>query len=203
MKMKRKEQHNSPATNIPEETGSFDHIISNSVLEHIKEIEATLTEAARLLKTGGTFVFTVPSPGFHQCLHGPLNPRVSRVEYLQEIDRRVAHYYYWSAEKWKEELARHGLIVEQEVEYFNKHEVVRWETISRFTAGILYAIGRSKHAPITIQKKMGLRRAQNSFTLPAWAALLLAKLLSANVKQQDQGQNACLLIFARKNTIGQ
>ncbi|CAG0968001.1 Dimethylglycine N-methyltransferase [Anaerolineales bacterium] len=192
--------HTCLASNIPEDAESFDCVISNSVLEHIKDIEAVIAEVARLLKAGGTFIFTVPSPGFHQCLYGPFNSRASRETYLQEMDRRLAHLYYWSAGEWKQTLAQHGLIIEHQVEYFNLHEAQRWESISRFTAGILYAMGGNKNAPIEIQRKMGLRQAQNTFALPVWAAQLLAKLFSANIKEQTQKQNACLLISARKET---
>lgn len=192
--------HTCLASDIPEDTESFDYIISNSVLEHIKDIEAVIAEVARLLKVGGNLVFTVPSPGFHQCLHGPLNSGASRKTYLQEMDRRLAHFYYWSPEDWKQVLARHGLVIEHQVEYFNLYEVRRWESISRFTAGILYAMGGNESTPIEIQRKMRLRQAQNVFALPVWAARLLAKLLSANVKEQTQRQNACLLISARKET---
>jgi ubiquinone/menaquinone biosynthesis C-methylase UbiE len=193
-----KRVHTCRASNIPEPSQSFDHVISNSVLEHIQDIEATIAEVARLLKNGGTFVFTVPSPGFQSCLYGPLDHRTSRKAYLLEMDKRLAHYRYWSAEEWRALLARYGLSVEQQVEYFNCTEVRRWETISRFTAGMLYALGRRQYAPIEVQKKLGLRRAQNQLTLPYWPARFLATFLSAGAKSA-LGENACLLIDARKH----
>lgn len=189
--------HTCPGSNIPEETGSMDYVISNSVLEHIQDIEATIAEVARLLNNGGRFVFTVPSPGFHRCLFGPLNQHASRQTYLEEMDQRLAHYRYWSTEEWRAILGKYGLEIETQREYFNGHEVRRWESISRFTAGILYALGGRKHAPIQVQKKLGLRQAQNALTLPAWVAAPLAKLLSAGVKATDD-EDACLLICARK-----
>jgi ubiquinone/menaquinone biosynthesis C-methylase UbiE len=191
--------HTCWASSIPEPSESFDHVISNSVLEHIQDIDATIREVSRLLKVGGKFVFTVPSPGFHQCLYGPLNHGSSREAYLQELDRRLAHYRYWNSEQWQELLARYDLIIENQVQYFNCSEVQRWESISRFTAGILYIMARRKYSPIEIQKKSGLRRAQSNLTLPRWLAHLVAIILSMNVKNvQEQPQNACLLIFARK-----
>lgn len=189
--------HTSLASNIPEASASFDHIISNSVLEHIEDIEATFAEVARLLKTNGSFVFTVPSPGFHRCLSGPLNRRYSREKYLLGIDKRLAHYRYWSTEEWRNILKRYGLTIERQAEYFNCSEVRRWENISRFTAGVLYGLSRQRHTPIEVQKKLGLRKAQNQLTMPFWLAHVLAALLSARIGD-SQEQHACLLIFAQK-----
>lgn len=195
--------HTCWASDIPEPSDSFDHVISNSVLEHIQDIEATVEEVARLLKRGGTFLFTVPSPGFHHCLYGSLNPRVPREAYLQEIDKRLTHYRYWSVTQWQDLLARHNLIVQDHVEYFHCKEVRRWESISRFTAGILYAMTRGKHTPMELQKKSGLRRAQGRLVLPHWLAGWLAMLLSAGIKNTPTGtQNACLLIVACKQEKG-
>jgi ubiquinone/menaquinone biosynthesis C-methylase UbiE len=192
--------HTCWASNIPEPSNSFDHVISNSVLEHIQDIDGTIEEVARLLKTGGTFLFTVPSPGFHHCLYGSLNPRGSRGDYLQEMDKRLAHYRYWNAEQWREVLARYDLILTKQVEYFHCQEVRRWESISRLTAGVLYAIGRRRHTPMELQKKSGLRHAQSKLVLPQWLAQLLAGLLSLGIKNASgKTQNACLLILAQKS----
>jgi ubiquinone/menaquinone biosynthesis C-methylase UbiE len=191
--------HTCWASDIPEPSETFDHVISNSVLEHIQNIEQTIQEVARLLKNGGMLVFTVPSPGFHDCLYGPLNPHISRQAYLQELDQRLAHYRYWSADEWQKILARHNLIIRDQVEYFNRNEVRRWESISRFTAGVLYALTGARYAPIELQKKSGLRGAQSKLLLPYGLARVLAFLLSAGVKDTPAATtNACLLIRAYK-----
>jgi ubiquinone/menaquinone biosynthesis C-methylase UbiE len=191
--------HTCWASNIPEPSMSFDHVISNSVLEHIPAIDATLAEVTRLLKPGGTFTFTVPSPGFHRCLRGPLLPGASREAYLLDLDKRLAHYRYWGVDEWREILERYGLQIEQQVEYLTCAETRRWETISRFTAGILYALNGSRNSPIEVQKKLGLRQVQNRVRLSAWLARLLASALSFGVSTFDSHEfAACLLILARK-----
>ncbi len=100
--------HACRASDVPEPSASFDCIFSNSVLEHIEDIEATLTEVSRLLKPKGTFIFTVPSPGFHACLRGPRRAGAKREEYLSQMDRRLAHLRYWSVEEWRVHLANSG-----------------------------------------------------------------------------------------------
>lgn len=190
--------HTCFASNIREDSNSFDHAFSNSVLEHIQDIEKTIAEVSRVLKPGGTFVFTVPSPGFHQCLYGPLNSRKSRDDYLKEIDKRLAHYRYWSTNEWQDNLEKVGMTMEQAVNYFNCPEVRRWESISRFTAGVIYALGRGKVTPMESQKKLGLRQAQNRITLPRWLAWLLASFLSIGVRSSSNNAYGCLLVIARK-----
>lgn len=191
--------HTSWAANIPEESATFDHIISNSVLEHIEDIEPAIGEVARLLKRGGKFVFTVPGPGFHNCLRGPLGSNTSRERYLDEIDQRLAHFRYWGKEDWQACLSKYGLTIIAQEEYLNCPEVQRWESISRFTAGVLYLLVKRKQTPIQVQKKLRLRQMQNRFTLPRWFAKILARMLSAGVSNRNLTDKfGCILIQAER-----
>ncbi|OYW76967.1 MAG: hypothetical protein B7Z37_06520, partial [Verrucomicrobia bacterium 12-59-8] len=54
------------ATHMPFPEASFATVFSNSVLEHIPGIEQVMSEAFRVLKPGGVFHFTVPSPFFEE-----------------------------------------------------------------------------------------------------------------------------------------
>jgi SAM-dependent methyltransferase len=51
---------------IPKPDGHYRSVISNSVLEHIPQIEPVLREVHRILAPGGYFHFTVPSPDFER-----------------------------------------------------------------------------------------------------------------------------------------
>ena len=53
---------------LPFQDGVFETVFSNSVLEHIPNIVQVLPEVRRILKRGGVFVFTVPSPNFSTYL---------------------------------------------------------------------------------------------------------------------------------------
>ena len=55
---------------VPVETASCGSAISNSVLEHIKDVQPVLNEAARVLKPGGKFFFAVPNRRFVTDLWG-------------------------------------------------------------------------------------------------------------------------------------
>ncbi len=185
---------------VPLPDATFDWVFSNSVLEHIDGIDAVLREVSRLLKPRGLFLFTVPSDGFHGCLRGPLLPWTSRDSYLKKLDARLAHKRYWSEPEWSAALARHGLEVETVTSYLSPREVRRWETISRLTVGILYALFRGRKQPIEIQRALGMRKALTR--MPSLVAHLLAGLLTFNLPFEDgigPGEpSGCLMVRARK-----
>lgn len=189
--------HVVPGDRVPERDASFDWAFSNSVLEHIDDVEPVLAEVARLLKPGGEFIFTVPSPSFHGALRGPLLPGASRADYLRALDSRLAHVRYWDAGEWRERLRLNGLRLEVADEYLGRAEVRRWESVSRSTAGVLYALLGRRRQPIQIQKALGVRRRRPR--LPRWSTAALATVLSAGVN--GAGPYGCLHIRAKKPDV--
>lgn len=173
--------HTCPGDRIPEPDASFDFVLSNSVLEHIPDLEATIAEVARLLRKDGRFVFTVPGPGFHDNLAGSVLPFVDRVTYIGTIDRRLAHRHYLSPAQWRAMCARNGLVLDACRGYLDGRETRRWETLSRMTGGLLYAVFGERRRPIEIQRRLGARDLQNKTRLPAPMARALAGLLSVGV----------------------
>jgi len=188
--------HTVPGDRIPEPDASFDFAFSNSVLEHIDDIEPVMAEVSRLIKPGAAFVFTVPSAGFHDCLAGPLLPWSDRDGYLERIDLRCAHRRYWGEAQWRDCLDRHGIDVVKTVPYLSAAEVQRWETLSRFTAGLLYGLLRGRMQPIEIQRTLRLRR--RALRLPAWMAAVLGEVVSSGVGADSSGRSGCLLVEAKR-----
>ncbi len=86
---------------------SFDFVFSNSVLEHIDQLEPTLAEVARVLSPGGQFVFTAPSEFFPENLGRPnLVGRLATgtsdpAAYHRQMDTRLAHRRYLSVDQWR------------------------------------------------------------------------------------------------------
>jgi SAM-dependent methyltransferase len=187
--------HTVPGERIPEADASFDFVFSNSVLEHIPEIEPVIAEVGRLLRPGGAFLFTVPGAQFHDCLAGPLLP-TDRQRYLDTIDRRCAHQRYWGEPEWRACLGRHGMDIAHSVAYLTAPEVRRWETLSRFTGGVLYTLAGGRMQPIEIQRALGVRKP--GMRLPSWAAGVLASTISAGVAAGPSAQHGCLLVEGRR-----
>jgi ubiquinone/menaquinone biosynthesis C-methylase UbiE len=179
------------AADIPAEDGSFDWVFSNSALEHIESIDASLREVGRVLRPGGRFVFTVPSEQLHDCLRGPLWG--DRTAYLDAIDRRSAHLRYWNPDEWREALDRAGLELIAVERYLTEDEVRRWETLARWTSGLLYALMR--RPPIEIQRQFGMRGGQR---LPVPIARALARLLTLRVRRRADPRTGCLYISAER-----
>lgn len=188
--------HTVPGERIPEGDGIFDFVFSNSVLEHIDDIEPVIGEVARVLRADGRFLFTVPGEQFHDCLAGPLAPWSDRHRYLETIDRRCAHRRYWGEADWSACLGRHSMEIAHSRGYLSAPEVRRWETLSRFTAGILYALAGERLQPIEIQRALGVRR--RGLQLPGWAAAALSAALGAGAGSAHDGPYGCLLVEARK-----
>ena len=62
-------QVNIETDRFPDPSGSFDVVVINQVLEHIKNIYLPLTEMHRILKVGGYLIVSVPNiSALHNCL---------------------------------------------------------------------------------------------------------------------------------------
>ena len=118
---------------VPVETGSCGSAISNSVLEHIKDVQPVLNEAARVLKPGGKFFFAVPNRRFVTDLWGvevfarmglkPLALLYSR--FFNMISR---HKNLDPPEVWLERLEEAGF---DEVEYWHYFPVEALRRLER------------------------------------------------------------------------
>lgn len=99
---------------MPYRSGSFGAVFSNSVLEHIADLEPVLRECGRVLRPGGRFITTVPSDAFRRLLDGYRNRAavgdlVGAEAYAAYIDTRLAHYHYHTPQEWATLLERAGI----------------------------------------------------------------------------------------------
>lgn len=194
--------HTARGSAIPEPDGTFDFVISNSVLEHIPDLEPVIQEVGRVLKPGGRFFFTVPCPGFHSNLSGSIVPGASRSKYLTELDRRLAHFNYLSERDWEATCSRHGLQVLSFAGYLGKEATRRWETLSRMTGGLLHRLSFGRRRPIEIQRALKLRSFQNRAAMPKSMASALANLIAAGLDWNDDAEMpSCLLVTGQRDSI--
>jgi SAM-dependent methyltransferase len=110
---------------LPHASGSFATVVSNSVLEHIPDVEAVLAEIGRVLQAGGRFVFCVPGDHFAELLLFPQLFRRLRMEglaqaYERYFNRISRHHHCDGPEVWQGRLERAGLELTEWFYYFSK-----------------------------------------------------------------------------------
>ena len=102
------------ASNMPFQDSCYDMVFSNSVLEHIPDLEGTLSEIGRILKPGGRLVFTVPSQYLSEQLLFPailnrIGLKAFGRYYIDTKQRLWKHYHLYSPDEWRTLLKKNGL----------------------------------------------------------------------------------------------
>jgi len=108
---------------LPFADAAFASAFSNSVLEHIPQLQEVLDEVGRVVRRGGKFVFTVPNPGYLEYLS--LRQAAARIglhglaagyaEWFRVMSRTVN--LEWE-EGWQARLERAGFRLVRSVRYF-------------------------------------------------------------------------------------
>ena len=91
------------------EAGSVDFAFSCSVLEHTTDLPGCLAAIARVLRPGGRFAFTVPSPAFTSHMAELVDS-----DFAESCNEKMYHRNLLSAEAWQALLTAAGFeVVEQ------------------------------------------------------------------------------------------
>ena len=115
---------NSKGDGLPFKNQEFNSCISNSVLEHIPDVDEVLHEISRVLKTKAKFIFCVPNKNFTKYL--------SIAEFFEKIkcpsaaksyriffNRISRHYHCDPYEIWEKRLDKAGLKIVDHWDYFS------------------------------------------------------------------------------------
>lgn len=198
--------HQTTGDALPFADGELDFAFSNSTLEHIPAIEPVVAEVARVLRGGGTFLFTVPSEEFHACLGGqPVIALLARrrgQSYNAAIDERLAHERYLDPASWATLLGAHGLRVARVARYFPRPAVRAWEQLSSLTGGLAYELvgllGRGR-ATRQIQHDLGLARRPTRLAVRAatMATRLVARRALAAELRAGEPSGGLLIVAHR------
>lgn len=109
---------------LPFPSGYFASAVSNSVLEHIPELDPVLQEIHRVLQPGARFVFCVPNQRFTAGLSTArfferLGWDGGAEAYRRFFNRISRHEHTDDFPRWKERLARSSFRIENSWHYFS------------------------------------------------------------------------------------
>jgi ubiquinone/menaquinone biosynthesis C-methylase UbiE len=132
---------------MPFPDNHFQTVISNSVLEHIPDVQAVLNEASRVLQPDGTLIITMPSHYFTQFLGGAdflaglgLTGLAERYRTLFNAISRHAHTD--PPEQWATRLAQAGFRVERWQYYFSQGalQTLEWGHAQGLPSAVIHAL---------------------------------------------------------------
>jgi SAM-dependent methyltransferase len=97
---------------IPKPDGSYRTVFSNSVLEHIPDVEPIFAEVFRILAPEGRFHFTAPSPRFERFTWTGMILRGLRLNALDARWRAFwAHHHAYEVARWEQLATQAGFEV--------------------------------------------------------------------------------------------
>jgi len=112
---------------------SYPTVISNSVLEHIPDVDAVINEAFRILKTGGFFIITVPNSNFTDNLSvalwlDKLGLKKFGILYRKLFNWISRHHHPDPSAQWMERLKNAGFRVINHFNYFppSSLKILEW-----------------------------------------------------------------------------
>ena len=175
------------ARQMPFPSESFASVISISVLEHIPRMEEAVSEAFRVLKSGGVFVFTTPTSSFNEFLF--YNRMLKRVGlsplsrlYTALLNRAFYHVSLIGEEDWLRLLGRIGFRVE-------RHRTTHSRRTAKAFELMLPLAFPSQISRLLLGHRGGVR--------PDWLVNFWERRLS-NYMEEDEDDGCNLFVVARK-----
>lgn len=176
---------------LPYRSNFFQTVISNSVLEHISDVDIVIQEANRILKTGGRMIVTMPNDHFTKNL--------SIAGFLDGIGMvKMAHSY----RVWFNRISRHYHPDPQTVweERFREKNFEILESFNYFPPKSLHILefGHYFGLPSWVNKKIFGKWVLFPSVRNIWIRKIYWMLLNEYHKDQASDEGAYSLIIAKK-----
>jgi SAM-dependent methyltransferase len=109
---------------LPLTSGFFASAMSNSVLEHIPQLDSVLREVSRVVRPGSPFIFCVPNPKYLSFLSiarwlEALNLARAASAYREWFRRMTRVEHLEPESSWRARLDAAGFVLERSWEYFS------------------------------------------------------------------------------------
>lgn len=124
---------NANGAKIPCPDNYFHTVFSNSVLEHIPDIDSVLEEVFRVTKPKAFFYFSVPNQKFLENLSIARLLDARKIKGVAKIYRQFfnhisRHYHCLSPDEWRSKLSKTGFHIIDHWNYFSPHalSVLEW-----------------------------------------------------------------------------
>jgi len=122
------------AKNIPLPDNSIDLAFSNSVIEHIKELNSVLKEVYRILGQNGVFIFTVPSDCFKNYSLFSFLKMIPLAKIYGELrNKKFNHHHAYSLQEWTSILKSDGFQEIDGYHYLKKRTLEFWDFLLIFS----------------------------------------------------------------------
>lgn len=124
---------NAEAMSLPDNAVNF--VFSNCVLEHIPDNEAVLSETSRILKEGGSFIFTVPSHNFPDYLYMTNKFASMGLGFLSKFykckrNKMLNQFHCYSIKDWQKKLKKYGFQIKKFQYYIDKKILMFWDKMA-------------------------------------------------------------------------
>jgi ubiquinone/menaquinone biosynthesis C-methylase UbiE len=182
-----KELINGFANNISKSNESYATVFSNSVLEHIQDIDAALNEIYRILQSNGTLFVTVPTNLFdhysiiYQILSGVRWYSLAQ-HYQKFFNKFWRHYHYYTRNEWITLFEKHNFFTKAVIEYGKKKD----------------CLFNNLMVPLSIPNYLTKKIVNRYFLIPYFRrfyAHLMCKMMKKRIKIDPELKDGGLIFF--------
>lgn len=182
---------------MPLRSESLGIVFSNSVIEHVSDIDAVLIEVRRVLVRDGAFVFTVPTARLSEAyfptwLLAPTPLRGVGARYARLRNSLLEHRNLLSERVWERTLAKSGLTLDVFEPYLDRRCVRAWDILAAIDHLLRPARG------------CALSRRTACWILDRWLYPYVRRLVEVTTARHDStsADACCAVIVARLGEIG-
>lgn len=177
---------------LPFKDKSFSTVFSNSVVEHIPDLNKAMSEMSRVLKKRGKFIITVPTPYLTAYLIGVNFFKSLGLDNLADsygkfFNRMFKHYNLLNHKQWQSLLSKHKMKMVEHY-YYHTPAMVKTHEVLAYLA-VPYGISKFFFKHWVVFPKF-----RKLFIVP-WLKKILYPLYLSDVEKDEGGS---LLIVAEK-----